>query len=362
MRDDDNETVPIKDQQQQLKSVSSSSLLLSQCPPQGVQQVPSLWESYQSFVRRNRWFLDLADNAIDRLLFWTPHDPDESSQWREVAYGLLSLHRLATDVACQHHIIESYGTSVSVLPLIPGTAIRMALTVTHALLPTVLELSRSNPQQQARRRLQLERIKCALRCILLTSYWFQLYKEQKLERAGLMRDGGMYHPGEVEGPTIAEEEQRQMRREYVGRRTGRRVILGDASVLVPTTNSTYSTILARLLGEALYVYRPLHWAHVEHQGPSTRRDWMTTLGMDVFSLLVLSRTTNNSASRQELTRRKLKLLLYLLRSPIWERYVQASTTRVARGVARVPIVGRLLNHYLMEFVFYWKHPYVSEEG
>lgn len=348
------------DQQQRQSAASSSVLLL--CPPQGVRHVPSLWEAYRSLVRRNRWILDLADNAIDRLLFWTPHDPEESSQWREVAYGLLSLHRLATDVACQDHIIESHGTSVSALPVISATAIRMALTVTHALLPTVLELSRWNPQQQARRRLQLERIKCTLRCILLTSYWLQLYKEQKLERAGLMRNGGMYHPGEVEGPTIAEEEQRQMRREYVGRRTGRRVIMGNAPIVVPTITSSYSTILARLLGEALYIYRPLHWAHVEHQGPSTPRDWITTLGMDVLSLLFLSRTTDNSASRQELTRRKLKLLLYLLRSPIWERYIQASTTRVASGVARVPIVGRLLSHYLMEFVFYWKHPYVSEEG
>ena len=328
--------------------------------------VQALWEAYRSFVRRHRFFLDLADDGLDRFLFWIPHDVREDcSQWREVAYGLMSLHRLATDVACQERIGSSYGATVSVTPnLLPATAMRMALAITHAIMPMVLELSRSNPKQQSRLRLVLERVKCMLRFILLGNYWFQLQKGGNLENAGLLCNGGIYSPGEMEAPTLADVERQQVRREYVGRRTGRRVVNEKVS-LVPTESlSRFQTILPIIVGEVLYIYRPLHWAHAENRGPPSPRDWVTTLAFDILSLTCLSKTvsSDNLLTCKELNRRKLKLLLYVLRSPIWEQYTQPYSSRVSNGLARVPLMGRLLSNYLMDFLLYCKHPYVSEEG
>ena len=360
-------------------SLSQTRVAVSQLEVDTKQTVPTpigattlLWESYRSFVRRYRVFLDLSDHGIERLLFWTPHSVHEetsskavTNQWREVAYGLLTLHRMATDVACQDNIVNSYGASVSVSPtIVPATAIRMTLTVIHALMPAVMELT----DQRHTARLLLERIKYLLRCTLLSGYFIQLYTEKKLDYSGLLQDGGMYHPGEVEAPSIEAEQRRHIRLDYVGRRTGRRVVLLEYQTPSPcSTPSTsfhrYQSILTKILGELLFIYRPLHWAHAECRGTLSKHDWRTTLSMDLLSLLcVTSSSTDNAQTRQEITRRKLKLLLYLLRSPMWDHYTYATVTRVAQGMTRVPLLGGLLNHYWMNGIMYWKHPYVAEEG
>lgn len=360
-------------------TLSHTRVALSQLDENTTQTVPTttngarlLWESYRSFVRRYRIFLDLSDHGIERLLFWTPHSVHEDTssksiknQWREVAYGLLSLHRMATDVACQDNIVNSYGASVSVSPtMIPATAIRMTLTVIHALMPAVMEFS----DQRHTARLLLERIKYVLRCILFSSYFIQLYTEQNLEYSGLLQDGGMYHPGEVEAPSIEAEERRHIRLDYIGRRTGRRVVLLEYQTPIPrpiisSTFYRYQSILTKIIGELLFIYRPLYWAHAECRGTISAYDWISALGMDLLSLLCVTlSSTDNARTRQEINRRKLKLLLYLLRNPLWDHYTHASVTRIAHGLARIPLLGGLLNQYWMNGIMYWKHPYVSEEG
>ena len=102
------------------------------------------WTKYRNLVLKYRVPLELADEAIDRLLFWMPyHEGDGNGPpWREMIYGILSLNRLSMHSAQEQSIENSYGTSVRVSnqPDIPATSIRIALSVINCLLPSVLEM------------------------------------------------------------------------------------------------------------------------------------------------------------------------------------------------------------------------------
>lgn len=328
------------------------------------------WEVYRSHVCKHQVTLQLGDDILTRMLFWTPHsshDEAHISRWREVMYGMLSLHRMAMDMALYRHT-NSYGTTLRPTepPTVPATALRIALTVTHNLMPTILQLARSHPRHQAVARLWLERIKSVTRLVLLLSYWNQVRNEPYNVVGGLLQDGGMYRVyGGVEGvPSVAHAQACKYRREYVGRRTGRRVVVGFAG------EEQSKTLWFRLiLGEALRLYRPLYWAQVEKEeagSSNPRRLWMAwilSLAMDVTSLRCLSGTISqdNAHSQAECNRRRMKLLLYLLRSPAWDRTTEPTVLRTAALLRRVPLLGRIVETYLWEWLLYWKHPFFSEE-
>lgn len=334
----------------------------------------SLWDSYSSHVQRHQVRLQLVDDLLTRIVFWTPtssHDVSQKSRWREVMYGLISLHRLAMDLAVTNdQLVDSYGTSLQPTraPAVPATALRIALTVTHNLMPTVLELARSHPRGQAACRLWLERVKCVARLVLLTSYWNQIRSETNDDVVGgLLQDGGMYRVGyEQAVPTVANAQALKFRREYVGRRTGRRVMSGEGSSGEQPNRLMW---LRLMLGEVLRLYRPLYWAQAERNEARSSnsqqlwRAWILTLVMEVTSLQCLSGTVSrdNPQSQAELSRRRMKVLLYLLRSPAWNRTTEPIILRTAALLRRVPLLGRLIETYLWEWLLYWKHPFVSEE-
>ena len=328
------------------------------CDPESL-----LWNKYRRFVREHAVLIDTIDSALAQLLFLMPQQQENrrnSSSSHEVIYGLMALNRMAVDMAQQEHIQNSYGTSIGIRPAaFPATSMRILLTVTQSLLPTFLELF-SNNNSTTRVRLLLERIKFFVRFSLLSSYWYQLWKENKADAAGLLTQGGMYYPHEEEEQPCSVEEYRSkhIRRQYVGRRTGRRITAAGGGAA-----SASGSFWALILGELLYIYRPLYWARTEHlQYRPLMRHWMTAAGMDVMSYYLLLQHQNKN-SREELRRRKMKLLLYLLRSPVWDRYTQRGVAGcVSRNLQNVPLLGRLADTYLWNWLLYWKHPFVSEEG
>lgn len=165
-----------------------------------------------------------------------------------------------------------------------------------------------------------------------------------------------------------------------------------------------------MVGELLYAARPLLQA--EAQARTTNawalyQVWALCLSMDVTSLLTLkeslrlsdghpthhplvaangaaaavssSATTpqdrlkaitadlcspevgGNGATQLEWKRRRLRLFLYLLRSPIWDRHTRGTAESVGRALERVPLLGGLLQNYLWDWLYYWKL-YRAEEG
>lgn len=164
-----------------------------------------------------------------------------------------------------------------------------------------------------------------------------------------------------------------------------------------------------VVGELLYIIRPLIQAEVQQQqeqskfgiiaparnvlldrtiqqsAASNGRDtmmklWISCLSLDLASLFVLrdggdrqerrprrrsesspASAAWNAVTHDEWNRRRWRLLLYLLRSPIWDRYTQPTAERVGDAAGYVPLVGGLLQNYLWDWLYYWKL-YRAEEG
>lgn len=399
---------------------------------------------------------------------------DQRHRQREVLYGILSLHRLAMDTALQQQqqqlqrqatdnaatsrdstnnqdllprdygmtmrptsygedgdidagasgvpgrskVIEGWNKGTLLLRRISPTTVRIAMTVVQSLLPSILEVSYSyslseqqNNQRRGRVRLYLERVKFALRLMLLGSYWRRLIAQHQVKRqilleqgenpsncipplcVGIMTEGGLFHGIDNTGdsiPTAAQEDALWRRRKYVGRRTGRTVLRRspkgkkEEPTLLPnndsraqpqsTANSFAPSLvavkdnlpgLAVMAGELLHAYRPLYWAGAERTGPASYRSWVLSIAMDLVSLQCSRAncsTSVNPATQAELSRRRMRLLLYLLRSPVWDRWTMPASDRAEGILEKVPILGRLASTYLRDYLLYMKHPYESEKG
>ncbi len=394
---------------------STDFLILNAAPVSNSQRsqrslsLRNVWDAYRAFVKKNQISLHLADEAITRVLFWMPRDVVRSSapvaeedkflrlpsrRLREICFGLLSLHRMVMDLALQDVIINSYGTTMSLddeEPSIPATSLRICLTMFHDLMPTLLEMyssSRSSSHlsiaaRQANLRLQLERLKFLLRLRIAMAYWRQVWKKNQTIHtrpvllAGLIQDGSIFYPDESSHdhratPTLMQERSYFRRQQYSGRRTGRRVIgnqqLPNDSYL--QCDTLLSTNMARLaVGELWNMYRPLCWAQVEannHVAQNKSRWamwWLVSLAMDCLSLKLLEQftSTNNADTKAEWNRRRVKLFLYVLRSPFWDEATFPGAQRLASDVLRrIPLVGQILEAYLWDWIYYWKHPWASE--
>ena len=248
---------------------------------------------------------------------------------------------------------------------------------------------------------------------------------QSVVCASIFRHGGMLHPGERAVPSALEEE-RLRRVGYVGRRTGRRIYPGGTpskSPMAPRrhnpTNGTTggdgwvnlsnasatTKLVALAAGELLHIYRPLYWTaserghaahslHMQQMGglsntrPSSERvamlkSWIIGLAMDVLShRLTLAASGSSSADNipfrgqtensninlppataEELKRRKLRWMLYLLRCPVWDVLTRPVAGGLADIVSRfVPLLGRPLATYVMDLLVYWQRHHFMLEG
>jgi hypothetical protein len=86
--------------------------------------------------------------------------------------------------------------------------------------------------------------------------------------------------------------------------------------------------------------------------------------MDLISLGLLSKQgkNGNSHSKDEWNRRRMRLFVYLLRAPIWNRLTSPFLDQTTSVIQKVPLIGGLVHSYLWDWIFYWKHPLYSEEG
>ena len=342
------------------------------------------WASYREWAIRHQVPISLVDEIVGRLLFWAPANDKErngihnelSPGWREIAWACLQLHRLSFQVATNEWE-ESYGTSVAppcVDPHVPATATRLGITVLQNLGPVIQELVR-NPRSEtvtARRqinvRLWIERIRFVLRLYLLGNYWQQLTKYDTIQ-AGVLLNGGAVYSRPVCAPTVDQEAARLARQNYVGRRTGRR--LGrehgkqDAVQEYPGMAVTKLRLIA---GELLYILRPLITTetdsiHLSGSVGASSKAWLLALVTDLLSLKLLLRDacTGNEMTRAEIQRRKVRLFLHLVRTPVWDRATRPALDRLDDRLRRLPLLGMLLSNYIWECVYYWKL-YGAEEG
>lgn len=457
-------------------------------------QLGEIWNMYKAFARQYHAQVDVADDLISRILFWLPHrapssslspssleaatddggvdkiNPSTSSYWREVIYGLLSLHRLVLSLALQQpssttmtESLSGYGMTIQTRdrPCVPAVPVRIALTVIQSILPSVLAIAGAFVTTSERRelheqgqskiamlspmyccikrttrvRLYIEQCRFVLRMYLLCNYWNQQQQEQKLSSSqfqslspssfgGIMIDGGLFHadPISVQQGMPWEQADAVARREaYVGRRTGWRqnktnmsnddLSCGEPASKISSRILSVPSFLRRKsfqikLAEVLHVSRPMLWAWFENLYPLATLDsatlplssknssempspsqsevlisagrvarrrllqaWALCLGIDIASISMLLGTIKKNHRRRrscgsitnddyiyEINRRKMALLLYGLRCPLWNTVTSpVLLDRTASAwLQRIPLVGRLLDTALWDWVMYYK--------
>jgi hypothetical protein len=298
-----------------------------------------VWEWYKGIAKNHRLKLDLLDDALSRLLFWLPHSNSDvggghpehvhgeswDTAWREVGYGILSLHRLSMDLALEDDDDEDcskededegmqtaaaaaasrrrlrrnhYGSSIRTKdpPTIAATSLRICLTVLHSIMPSLISLAmlrarnnnhhyRRSPfhnsnalnrsatvaAEASRVRLMLEKAKFLLRLSLLVAYWRQQQQQQRQQETasadyGIMLDGGLYHshqPQETIGFPWDRARDLQRRRNYVGERTGWKAHERH------NTNNTGNTVLEQRGGFSEKARQILFGGNVSNRNAST---------------------------------------------------------------------------------------------
>lgn len=335
------------------------------------------WQSYTNFVQtpQNRAMVELLDELVSRLLWWFPHNTSKGGQWRQIVWGLLELQRLGLDLATSHNHLNteaaSTGNTVAIPEDIWSGRIRIALTTIQCLSPIAQGIVQDEGanrdhivRKQARFRYRIEQLRFLLRITLLIRYWRKLPKDV----IGLQQVGGMFHSPLA--LTLEQEEARLDRRNYIGTRTGRTVHKPAEDSISEKRQSHPSWSRCRMiLGELLYILRPVFLAKAEAGGihgsggegsSKLWQAWWTSLGMDVTSLLALN-LEGNIATRQEWQRRRMRLLLYLLRTPVWKERTSAAVDRLDGALNRVPLLGGLMSAYLQDWLYYWM-VYRAEEG
>ncbi|XP_037933619.1 peroxisomal membrane protein PEX16-like [Teleopsis dalmanni] len=117
---------------------------------------------------------------------------------------------------------------------------------------------------------------------------------------------------------------------------------------------------ALLKAEYLYIAKPLiHLAAIGVFGEKRWKQYTVSLLLDLLSIRLYykNRELMNKEQKLELSRRSVNLLLYLARSPFYERYTQRRIERVLDFVANnIPLV-RMIASPLKEYIPHWQDTY-----
>ncbi len=214
-----------------------------------------------------------------------------------------------------------------------------------------------------------------------------------------------------------QELKRVKRLLYVGKRTGRKVQASNTHQFQPRMtshsnhpndenhllqgftkrfDSTTFKICLLAFGEILHLSRPLFQTYAlrqseqqfqRHQNPhynvelrkrrrmACMKTWIVSLLMDLIShqCTKLGTTVNVASSisghggvtnnhlvdiaspmtKDELYHRKMRLMLYLLRTPVFDVGTLPLAKMLSRVFSHVPLVGQLASNYVMDLLFYW---------
>ncbi|XP_076450577.1 peroxisomal membrane protein PEX16-like [Babylonia areolata] len=115
----------------------------------------------------------------------------------------------------------------------------------------------------------------------------------------------------------------------------------------------------RLWGETLHIARPIvHLSSLYLFGLSSWKPWLLSGGLDVTSLCLLGDPKDLNLNEQgEMRRRCMMLLLYLLRSPFYDRYSQGKIVMLLKMMAdNVPGMS-LLMRPLLDYIPEWQKVY-----
>ncbi|KAB0797304.1 hypothetical protein PPYR_08298 [Photinus pyralis] len=120
----------------------------------------------------------------------------------------------------------------------------------------------------------------------------------------------------------------------------------------------------QLMAETLYALKPiLHLGSVAYFGNNTWKPWIISLALDLYSLRLyrncskIDKMALSKKQKQQISRRTVVLLLYLLRSPFYDRH---SKERISASLkcmaAKVPLANMICNPVL-QYLPFWQKTY-----
>ncbi|RWS20420.1 peroxisomal membrane protein PEX16-like isoform X1, partial [Leptotrombidium deliense] len=114
------------------------------------------------------------------------------------------------------------------------------------------------------------------------------------------------------------------------------------------------------IGEVIHIIRPV--AHIAAMSGFGQQSWIPyflSLGMDCSSLHLLKMSAKdwNTNEKIELGQRSMALLLYLLRSPLFDKFTKVKILKILAVFAdRIPIFGRMLRP-IISYLPEWQKTY-----
>ncbi|XP_051169121.1 peroxisomal membrane protein PEX16 [Leptopilina boulardi] len=117
-----------------------------------------------------------------------------------------------------------------------------------------------------------------------------------------------------------------------------------------------------ILAETLYVVKPLlHLGYLSIKGQRHWYPWLLSFAVDIASLKIFSQEAKtarfNRNEKEEICRRRIGLLLYLLRSPFYDKYSQMKIYSLLSAISRTVPFAKIVADPLAKYLPNWQNTY-----
>lgn len=115
-----------------------------------------------------------------------------------------------------------------------------------------------------------------------------------------------------------------------------------------------------MYAETLHLIKPLiHLAAMRVFGTKAWKQWLVALGVDMASMKLYNRHINNLSYEQrlEISRRKLGLVLYLLRSPMYNGYSRNVIEGVLNSLSKKVPLASFICGPIIQYLSHWQEIY-----
>ncbi|XP_065077790.1 peroxisomal membrane protein PEX16 [Ochlerotatus camptorhynchus] len=112
--------------------------------------------------------------------------------------------------------------------------------------------------------------------------------------------------------------------------------------------------------ELMYIVKPLvHLACIRRYGMKSWKSYLVPMAVDVASLRIYykNREHLSKEQKQELSRRCVSMLLYLMRSPFYDKYSKQRIASLLNSIGKnVPLTGTITN-LILSYIPHWQETY-----
>ncbi|XP_011298026.1 peroxisomal membrane protein PEX16 [Fopius arisanus] len=117
-----------------------------------------------------------------------------------------------------------------------------------------------------------------------------------------------------------------------------------------------------LIAETLYIMKPIiHLTTFVMKGNKNWLPWVTALTLDLVSLHLISKETKHTVytkeEKEEITRRRISLLLYILRSPFYDSCSKARIFALLDGLSNNIPLARFVAEPIAKYLPHWQKTY-----